>query len=104
MNSLNQEFQRLTAKSSTTVLMIGLESGSTIVKNVLAPAQRGEMAERLSQMSDDPSDEPEAADNTIRINKTMTPDEEVMAIIDKIENEDANAASAADDKMKALPL
>ena len=34
----------------------------------------------------------------------MTPDEEVMAIIDKIESEDANAASAADDKMKALPL
>ena len=27
-----------------------------------------------------------------------------MAIIDKIESEDANAASAADDKMKALPL
>lgn len=63
-----------------------------------------EKALRIVEEYQESADEPEAADNTIRINKTMTPDEEVMAIIDKIESGDANAASAADDKMKALPL
>ena len=63
-----------------------------------------EKALRIVEEYQESTDEPEAADNTIRINKTMTPDEEVMAIIDKIESGDANAASAADDKMKALPL
>ena len=60
-----------------------------------------EKALRIVEEYQESADEPEAADNTIRINKTMTPDEEVMAIIDKIESGDANAASAADDKMKA---
>ena len=63
-----------------------------------------EKALRIVEEYQESADEPEAADNTIRINKTMTPDEEVMAIIDKIESGDANAASAVDDKMKALPL
>ena len=63
-----------------------------------------EKALRIVEEYQESADEPEAADNTIRINKTMTPDEEVMAIIDKIESGDVNAASAADDKMKALPL
>nr|WP_288590339.1 homocysteine S-methyltransferase family protein [uncultured Prevotella sp.] len=63
-----------------------------------------EKALRIVEEYQESADEPEAADNTIRINKTMTPDEEVMAIIDKIESGDANAASAADVKMKALPL
>ena len=63
-----------------------------------------EKALRIVEEYQESADELEAADNTIRINKTMTPDEEVMAIIDKIESGDANAASAADDKMKALPL
>ena len=63
-----------------------------------------EKALRIVEEYQESADEPKADDNTIRINKTMTPDEEVMAIIDKIESEDANAASAADDKMKALPL
>ena len=63
-----------------------------------------EKALRIVEEYQESADKPEAADNTIRINKTMTPDEEVMAIIDKIESGDANAASAADDKMKALPL
>ena len=63
-----------------------------------------EKALRIVEEYQESADEPEAADNTIRINKTMTTDEEVMAIIDKIESGDANAASAADDKMKALPL
>ena len=63
-----------------------------------------EKALRIVEEYQESADEPEAADNTIRINKTMTPDEEVMAIIDKIESGDANSASAADDKMKALPL
>lgn len=63
-----------------------------------------EKALRIVEEYQESADEPKADDNTIRINKTMTPDEEVMAIIDKIEGEDANAASAVDDKMKALPL
>ena len=63
-----------------------------------------EKAMRIVEEYQESADEPKEDDNTIRINKTMTPDEEVMAIIDKIESEDANAASAADDKMKALPL
>lgn len=63
-----------------------------------------EKALRIVEEYQESADEPKAADNTIRINKTMTPDEEVMAIIDKIEGEDANAASAVDEKMKALPL
>ena len=63
-----------------------------------------EKALRIVEEYQESADEPEAADNTIRINKTMTPDEEVMAIIDKIESVDANAASAVDDKMKAQPL
>lgn len=63
-----------------------------------------EKALRIVEEYQESADEPKADDNTIRINKTMTPDEEVMAIIDKIEGEDANAASAVDDKMKDLPL
>ena len=63
-----------------------------------------EKALRIVEEYQESADEPKADDNTIRINNTMTPDEEVMAIIDKIEGEDANAASAVDDKMKALPL
>lgn len=63
-----------------------------------------EKALRIVEEYQESADEPKADDNTIRINKTMTPDEEVMAIIDKIEGEDANAASAVDEKMKALPL
>lgn len=63
-----------------------------------------EKAMRIVEEYQESADEPKEDDNTIRINKTMTPDEEVMAIIDKIESEDANAASAADDKMKALPF
>lgn len=63
-----------------------------------------EKAMRIVEEYQESADEPKEDDNTIRINKTMTPDEEVMAIIDKIESEDANAASAADDNMKALPL
>ena len=63
-----------------------------------------EKAMRIVEEYQESADEPKEDDNTIRINKTMTPDEEVMAIIDKIESEDANAASAAEDKMKALPL
>lgn len=63
-----------------------------------------EKALRIVEEYQESADEPKADDNTIRINKTMTPDEEVMAIIDKIEGEDANAASAVDDKIKALPL
>ena len=63
-----------------------------------------EKAMRIVEEYQESADEPKEDDNTIRINKTMTPDEEVMAIIDKIESGDANAASAADDKMKALPL
>lgn len=63
-----------------------------------------EKAMRIVEEYQESADEPKEDDNTIRINKTMTPDEEVMAIIDKIESEDANAASGADDKMKALPL
>ena len=63
-----------------------------------------EKAMRIVEEYQESADEPKEDDNTIRINKTMTPDEEVMAIIDKIESEDANAVSAADDKMKALPL
>ena len=63
-----------------------------------------EKALRIVEEYQESADEPKADDNTIRINKAMTPDEEVMAIIDKIEGEDANAASAVDDKMKDLPL
>ena len=63
-----------------------------------------EKALRIVEEYQESADEPKADDNTIRINKTMTPDEEVMAIIDKIEGEDANAASAVDEKMKDLPL
>ena len=63
-----------------------------------------EKAMRIVEEYQESADEPKEDDNTIRINKTMTPDEEVMAIIDKIESENANAASAADDNMKALPL
>lgn len=63
-----------------------------------------EKAMRIVEEYQESADEPKEDDNTIRIHKTMTPDEEVMAIIDKIESEDANAASAAEDKMKALPL
>lgn len=63
-----------------------------------------EKALRIVEEYQESADEPKADDNTIRINNTMTPDEEVMAIIDKIEGEDANAASAVDEKMKALPL
>lgn len=63
-----------------------------------------EKALRIVEEYQESADKPKADDNTIRINKTMTPDEEVMAIIDKIEGEDANAASAVDDKMKDLPL
>ena len=63
-----------------------------------------EKALRIVEEYQESADKPKADDNTIRINNTMTPDEEVMAIIDKIESGDANAASAADDKMKALPL
>lgn len=43
-----------------------------------------------------------AADDTIRIAKAMTPDEEVAAIIDKVEN--AGEAADIDGKLRELPM
>ena len=77
-----------------------------------------EKALRIVEEYQESADEPKADDNTIRINKAMTPDEEVMAIInkiegnadddvmaiiDKIENGGTAAASDVDAALKELP-
>ena len=64
-----------------------------------------EKAMRIVEEYQESVDEPKADDDTIRVNKTMTADEEVMAIIDEVEN--ASAPAAGDDvdaRLKELPM
>lgn len=66
-----------------------------------------EKAMRIVEEYQETEDKPKEDDNTIRIGEAMTPDEEVMAIIDKIENAEPDAKDDGDmavgEKLKKLP-
>lgn len=67
-----------------------------------------EKAMRIVEEYQEAADEPKADDNTIRVGRAMTADEEVAAIIDRIENpakaqEDSGSADV-DARLKQLPL
>ena len=63
-----------------------------------------EKAMRIVEEYQESVEEPKKEDNTIRINKTMTPDEEVMAIIDNIENNSKSNVSELDNEISKLPF
>lgn len=66
-----------------------------------------EKAMRIVEEYQESEEQPKEEDNTIRIGKAMTPDEEVMAIIEKIENAEPDAKDDGDmavgEKLKKLP-
>lgn len=68
-----------------------------------------EKALRIVEEYQESEEQPKEDDTTIRINKTMTPDEEVMAIIDKVESSDNSEKSELSDdselsdKLRSLP-